>query len=73
MDSERNLLFGVVAFQSGTVDADGLAETCTVWADKPTLSLADLFVHRGLITEEQRAGVEKLVASELESHGGDPR
>ena len=28
MDTERNLLFGVVAFQNGTVDADRLAETC---------------------------------------------
>ena len=31
MDTERNLLFGVVAFQSGAVDADRLAETCAAW------------------------------------------
>ena len=36
MDTERNLLFGVVAFQNGAVDADGLAETCADWASEPT-------------------------------------
>lgn len=73
MDTERDLLFGVVAFQSGAVDADGLAETCRAWANSPTVPLADLFVNRGLITDEQKTAVEKLVASELKSHGGDPR
>ena len=33
MDTERNLLFGVVAFQNGAVDADRLAETCAAWVD----------------------------------------
>jgi serine/threonine protein kinase len=73
MDTERDLLFGVVAFQSGAVDADELAETCAAWADEPTKPLADLFVNRGLITDEQRTEVEKLVVRELQSHGGDPR
>ena len=43
MDTERNLLFGVVAFQNGAVDADGLAETCAAWASEPTQPLADLW------------------------------
>jgi serine/threonine protein kinase len=72
MDTERNLLFGVVAFQNGTVDADGLAETCAAWASEPTQTLADLMVDRGLMTDEQRTEVEKAVAQELETHGGDP-
>ena len=71
MDTERNLLFGVVAFQRGAVDADRLAETCADWVSKPTQELADLFVDRGLVTDEQKTELEKLVARELESHGGD--
>jgi eukaryotic-like serine/threonine-protein kinase len=71
MDTERNLLFGVVALQSGAVDADRLAETCAAWASEPTQALADLFVDHGLMTDEQKAEVEKVVARELESHGGD--
>jgi serine/threonine protein kinase len=73
MDTERNLLFGVVAFQNGAVDADCLAETCADWASEPTQPLADLMVHRGLMTDEQRTEVEKVVLQELASHGGDPQ
>ena len=72
MDSERNLLFGIVALQNGAVDAGRLAETCTDWITEPTQPLADLFVKRGVITDEQKTEVEKIVASELEAHGGDP-
>jgi eukaryotic-like serine/threonine-protein kinase len=73
MDTERNLLFGVVAFQNGTVDADRLAETCAAWVEKPSRSMANLFVDRGLMTDEQKTEVEKVVARELEAHGGDPQ
>jgi eukaryotic-like serine/threonine-protein kinase len=72
-DTERNLLFGVVAFQNGTVDADRLAETCAAWVEEPSQTLADLFVDRGLMTEEQKTELEKVVARELEAHQGDPQ
>ena len=65
MDTERDLLFGVVAFQNGAVDADLLAETCAAWASEPIASLAEHFVDRGLITVEQRSEVEKAIAQEL--------
>src|SRR6185437_15773746 len=73
MDTERNLLFGVVALQNGAVDADGLAETCAAWASEEALPLADLMVDRGLMTVEQRTEVEAAVKHELAAHGGDPR
>jgi serine/threonine protein kinase len=73
METERNLLFGVIAFQSGTLEADRLAESCADWVGEPTLPLADVLVGRGLMTEEQRTEVEKAVARELASHGGDPQ
>jgi eukaryotic-like serine/threonine-protein kinase len=73
MDRERDLLFGVVAFQNGAVDADGLAETCAAWLKEPAQPLADLLVGNGFLTAEQRTDVEKIVARELASHGGDPQ
>ena len=72
MDTERSLLFGVVAFQNGAVDAERLAETCADWAAEPTLPLAELLVDRGFLTLEQRTEVEKVVESELNAHGNDP-
>ena len=71
MDTERNLLFGVVALQNGAIDADRLAETCAAWAEEPSQPLAKLFVDRGLMTDEQKMELEKVVANELEAHGGD--
>ncbi len=73
MDTERDFLFGVVAFQKGAVDADYLAETCASWAAQPTLPLADMLVNRGRMTAEQRTEVEKAVACELATHGDDAR
>ena len=73
MNTERNLLFGVVALQNGTVDADRLAETCAAWVKEPSQPLANLFVNRGLMTDEQKTELEKMVAHELEAHGGDPQ
>ena len=73
MDTDRDLLFGVVAFQRGAVDADRLAETCAAWVTEPTLPLANVLVDRGLMTAEQRAEVERVVANKLDAHGGDPR
>jgi serine/threonine protein kinase len=73
MDTQRNLLFGVVAFQNGAVDADCLAETWADWVSAPTQPLADLFVARELMTVEQSTEVEKVLAQELASHGGDPQ
>ncbi len=74
MDTERNLLFGVVAFQNGAVDADALVETCAAMslASEPTMGLGDMLVERGLMTVEQRSELEATVAHELASHGGDP-
>ncbi len=73
MDTERNLLFGVIALQNGAVDADRLVETYADWVTEPTQPLADLFVQRGVMTDEQKTEVERVVASELQANGGDPQ
>ena len=73
MDTERSLLFGVVALQSGAIEADRLAETCADWVSEPTLPLGDMFVDRGLLTVEQKTEVDRAVENELNRHGGDPR
>jgi eukaryotic-like serine/threonine-protein kinase len=73
MDTDRNLLFGVIAFQNGAIDADRLAETCAEWVTEPTQALADLFVDHGCMTDEQKTELERVVAQELEAHGGDPQ
>jgi len=73
VDTERDLLFGVVAFQSGAIDADYLAETCANWVADSKVPLAEMLMDRGRMTDEQRTEVERAVARELESHGGNPK
>jgi serine/threonine protein kinase len=71
MDTELNLLFGVVAFQNGVIDADRLVEAMAEWRSHQSRVLADLFIGRGLMTVEQRVEVENTVAHEVNRHGGD--
>ena len=71
MNTKTDLLFGMVAFQTGAVEADRLAETCAEWSADQTVSLADRLMDRGCLTVEQKRQVESLVAEELKNHGGD--
>jgi serine/threonine-protein kinase len=71
MSTHGNLLFGLVALQSGAVEADQLTEACAQWSADESKSLADRLVDRGCMTVEQKSLVEALVVEELDHHGGD--
>ena len=61
MDTERNVLFGVLALQSGLIDADRFLDACTAWAARKDVPLAELMVGRGWLRSEDRAWVERLL------------
>ncbi len=71
MSTQNDLLFGMVAFQSGAVEADQLAETCAEWVTGKSVSLADRLVDRGCLTIDQKSQIESLVGEQLKEHGGD--
>jgi tetratricopeptide (TPR) repeat protein/tRNA A-37 threonylcarbamoyl transferase component Bud32 len=71
MDTDRNLLFGVMALQADLIDAVQFAEACSAWAAKKSSPLADQLQNRGWITPEERAHVEFLLERKLRRHGGD--
>src|SRR5947208_2735367 len=71
MDTDRNLLFGVLAFQKGAIDADGLAETWAPAQGGAAVKLADRLVDQGLLTIEQKTELEQVLDQELKAHGGD--
>jgi serine/threonine-protein kinase len=73
MDTDRNLLFGVLALQADLLDPPRFAEACSAWATRKDASLADLLVQRGWLTPADRADVEKLLNRKLKKHGGDAR
>jgi hypothetical protein len=73
MDTDRNLLFGVLALQADLIDANHFVEACTLWANQKQTSLSDLLVERGWLTAADRADVERLLERKLKKHSGDAR
>ncbi|MDA0589803.1 MAG: hypothetical protein O3C17_17520, partial [Planctomycetota bacterium] len=71
--SDRNLLFGVLAFESEFLNLTQLTSACRAWAEDKSKPLADLLVERGWITAEDRVFVEKLLERKLAKHQHDPR
>jgi tetratricopeptide (TPR) repeat protein len=70
-DTDRNLLFGVLALRAGLLDAREFAEACSAWAGRKDLPLAELLVGRGQLSPPQRALVEQLLKMSVQKHAGD--
>jgi serine/threonine-protein kinase len=69
MDTDRNLLFGVLALQLDLLDRDRFVEACGAWAMRKDTPLADILVERGWLTPHDRADVERLLERKLRKHG----
>jgi PAS domain S-box-containing protein len=73
MDTDRNLLFAVLALQADVLDADQFVKVCTLWSSRKQVPIADLLIELGWITAFDRADVERLVHRKVKRHGGDPK
>jgi serine/threonine-protein kinase len=70
-DSDRNLLFAVLALQADLIDQERFVQACTLWASRKDRPLATLLVEQGWLSAEDRADVERLLARKLKKHNGD--
>jgi PAS domain S-box-containing protein len=73
MDTDRNLLFGVLALQADLIDPQQFIDACLLWTSRKDAPLADLLVERGWIVPADRAHLDYLLARKLHRHGGDAR
>src|SRR5438034_372482 len=73
METDRNLLFGVLALQADLIDTRQFIEACTLWTSRKDVSLADLLVERGWIVGPDRMHVDYLLERKLQKYGGNPR
>lgn len=73
IDSDRNLLFGVLALQIDAIDQSQFVDACAIWAGRKDQSLAGLLSERGWLSVDDRAEVERLVQRKLKRLGGDAR
>jgi hypothetical protein len=71
MDTDRNLLFGVLALQLDLIDRDRFAEACAAWSARKSTSLGDLLVERGWLTTTDRDAVEHVLKRRIDNHCGD--
>ena len=71
MDTDRNLLFGVLALQADLIDNDQFVEACTSWTARKDQPLADILVARGWMTRADQEDVERLLERKLKKHRGD--
>ncbi len=70
---DRNLLFGVLAVQLRGVSPAQLVEVSTAWTADPSVSVPRRLVDKGLLREEDRVFLEKLVDDTIRLHGGDSK
>jgi serine/threonine-protein kinase len=73
MDTDRNLLFGVLALQADLIDCRQFVEACTLWTTRKGVPLAEVLVERGWILPADKAHVDYLLQRKLQRHDGDVR
>jgi serine/threonine-protein kinase len=70
VESERNLLFGILALQNGLVDQVDLIAAFQSWSKQRTRPLAEVLVERGALSEDDREMIGGLVRRHVEKRGG---
>jgi eukaryotic-like serine/threonine-protein kinase len=71
--ADRNLLFGLLALQTGMIEHPALLSACHAWTLAKDRSIAGLLLQQGALTEPRRALLEGLVGEHMVIHGGDVR
>ena len=70
-DPSRDLLFGLLALQTGLIDQGALFAAFAAWTRDKARPLADHLGERGGLDADGRAAVEAMVAVHVRTHGGD--
>ena len=71
MASERDLLFGLTALQTGLITEGAFVAACRSWKLDDTISLADHLASRGDLDDDDLRALETVVARGLTRRGSD--
>ena len=69
---DRNLLFGILAFQLDFVSQAQLIETMQAWMLRKEKTLGEVLVEKGFLSTPRRELLDTLVAEHVRQHGDDP-
>ena len=73
MDTDRNLLFGVLAIQLDLINSQQFTDVCSAWTTRKESSISDILVERQWINVDDRGDIERLLERKLKKHEGDIR
>jgi PAS domain S-box-containing protein len=71
LDTDRNLLFGVLALQADLIDAHQFVEACTLWTTRKDVLVADVLMERGWIQSSDREHLDYLLQRKLTKYAGN--
>ncbi len=71
VDTDRNLLFGLLALQTGMIDQGALFTAFSAWTRDKSRCLADHLVILGQLDVPRRAAVEAIADVHVQALGGD--
>jgi serine/threonine-protein kinase len=72
VDTDRNLLFGLLALQNGLIDQGALFAAFAAWTRDKGRLLADHLIDLGYLDASRRAVVEAIAGLHVQALGGDP-
>jgi serine/threonine protein kinase len=71
-DAGRDMLFGLLALQTGLINQASLLVAFHTWTQSKDRPLAEILVSQGAVDGSHRALLEGLVAAHQKLHGDDP-
>jgi hypothetical protein len=71
-ETPRDLLFGLLALQTGLIDEATLIAAFQAWSRSKGRAIAEILVERGAVDADQRSLLDGLALQLLRRNGGDP-
>ncbi|WP_435011015.1 tetratricopeptide repeat protein [Tundrisphaera lichenicola] len=71
-ETDRNLLFGILALQMDFINRDALVASMNAWVLQKHRPLGEILVERGDLDPADRALLDPMVDRHIAKHGGDP-
>lgn len=65
LETDQNLLFGLIAMQIDLIDMRQFVDACMLWGAHKTTPLADILVDQGLLLEDDKTHVDYLLKRRL--------
>jgi hypothetical protein len=71
-ETDRNLLFGILALQMDFITRDGLIAAMNAWTLAKHRTLCEILIERGALDDEEGAMLEPMVDLHVRRHADDP-